>query len=206
MLTISGASAYTEALINEARLSGRIQLTVQAQLAPRRSLNQAEAKLINKPADRELAQTEAIEPALGVKTTKQKSQEVKKPDAETQPEPSASGQAEPELEKNTVVSWNPGSFASTKAVMIEAETALGGTVDEAVILFDPAPMGTKRLSELSLGQIEAASTDWITGYAQLLRELGRRFAERKSGLIVVVLLSGDRDPLGAMAIDRKSVV
>ena len=64
---------------------------------------------------------------------------------------------------------------------------------------DPSNNG-KRLPELSLGQIETATTTWITGYAQLLRELGRRFTEHGSGLILVVLLPGERGPLEAMAV------
>jgi hypothetical protein len=122
---------------------------------------------------------------------------------EDQSEPEALDQSEPvpaaaSWTEQTVISWNPGSFASTKAALIEAETALGGTIDEAIVFIDPSDKGS-RLPELSLGQIEAATTSWITGYAQLLRELGRRFAERGSGLILVVLLPGERGPLGAMA-------
>lgn len=187
-LTISVASAYTDALIHDAQTSGRTLLAIQAQPDSRRSASHSDARI----------ETQA-RPGITVLT---ESETDDQPDMETEiqsPTSSADDEISSPMDNLAVISWNPGSFASTKAALIEAETALGGTVNEAILFIDPPSSGSPRLSDLSLGQIEATSSIWITGYAQLLRELGRRFAERGSGLILVVFLSSDRDPLGAMA-------
>lgn len=125
---------------------------------------------------------------------------------QVEPDPASRNQSDPEQTgastirpEHSAIWWNPGSFASTKAALIEAETALGGIVNEAIVFIDP-PGNGGRLPALSLGQIDAATTTWITGYTQLLRELGRRFSEHGSGLILVVLLPGERGPLEAMAV------
>jgi len=189
-LTISVASAYLDALIQDARISGRTLLAIQAQADSRRNTSQADAR----------AETRIESESTVQEESESTFQQELEPDIQNQ---ASAGSAEAEspdlMDDHPFISWNPGSFASTKAALIEAETALGGTVNEAILFIDPPSTGNPRLSDLSLGQIEAASTTWITGYAQLLRELGRRFAERGSGLILVVLLPGDRDPLGAMA-------
>ena len=207
-LTISGASSYAEALLRDARISGRAILAIQAEPDLRRSGNQPEA-----PASRNPASPQQVQADLG---GTQESPEDSGPDAEVQEELDSPRKQPPEKEsrdhsdaepirdtaswaEHASISWNPGSFASTKAALIEAETALGGTINEAIVFIDPSNTG-KRLPELSLGQIEAATTSWITGYAQLLRELARRFTEHGSGLILVVLLPGDRRPLEAMAV------
>lgn len=206
-LTISGASAYAEALLRDARVSGRAILAIQPEPDPRRGGSQADT-----PASRKPARPRQVQADL---EGTQESPEDSRPDAEGQEELDPSRQQVPEKEtrdhldteptrdtaswtEHASINWNPGSFASTKAALIEAETSLGGTINEAIVFIDPSNKG-KRLPELSLGQIEAATTSWITGYAQLLRELARRFTEHGSGLILVVLLPGDRGPLEAMA-------
>jgi hypothetical protein len=190
-LTISVANAYMDALIQDARISGRTLLAIHAQTGSRRSASQADEKAGPR-----------VEPATTSRTEPgSTSEEDSEPEVQSQAseEPSEAENPEP-LDDHSFINWNPASFASTKAALIEAETALGGTVNEAVLFIDPPSTGGKSLPELSLAQIEAASSTWITGYAQLLRELGRRFAERGSGMILVVLLPGERDPLGAMAV------
>jgi hypothetical protein len=191
-LTISTASAYTDALIQDARISGRILLAIQAQADSRRSAIQDGETAVSRS---EAETTVQAKPASNDKKELQKEPD---PEIQTGGDTSEAESTAP-MDDPSYISWNPVSFASTKAALIEAETALGGTVNEAVLFIDPPSAGIRRLSDLSLGQIEAATTTWITGYAQLLRELGRRFAERGSGVILVVLLSGERDPLGAMA-------
>jgi hypothetical protein len=187
-LTISMASAYMDALIQDARISGRTLLAIHAQADSRRSASQTD----------DTARPHA-EPETPVRTEPGATNEEEiEPETQTSGDTSEAENPDP-VDDHPFISWNPVSFASTKAALIEAETALGGTINEAVLFIDPPPTGGRSLSELSLAQIEAASTTWITGYAQLLRELGRRFAERGSGVILVVLLPGDRDPLGAMA-------
>jgi hypothetical protein len=189
-LTISVASAYMDALIQDARISGRTLLAIHAQADTRRSASQTDGTTGPRAKPETTART-------GPESTKEEDSE---PEARIQAgeEPSEAESPAP-LDDHSFISWNPVSFASTKAALIEAETALGGTINEAVLFIDPPSTGGRNLSELSLAQIEAASATWITGYAQLLRELGRRFAERGSGVILVVLLPGERDPLGAMA-------
>ncbi|MFH2115147.1 MAG: hypothetical protein ABIJ86_11645, partial [Spirochaetota bacterium] len=195
-LTISGASAYSDAFIEDARNSGRTLLALQAEPDSRRSSNLVAVQAGRQPENQEPVQADLMDSQLYTKTDTLASPEHAWSMAEIQAEPEPTIQAwlEPEAQARadtetavdegatpvyeyTVISWYPGSFASTKAALIEAETALGGTVNEAILFIDPPSTGGKRLSDLSLGQIEAASATWITGYAQLLRELGRRFAE-----------------------------
>lgn len=206
-LTISGTSAYADALLKDARISGRTILALQAEPDQRRSGNQAEAQAGRKQARIEFAEADPAETKEGLEDTATGAEVQKELESTIPEEPGPIIRDQPDSEapegtapwtEQAYISWNPGSFASTKAALIEAETALGGTVNEAIVFIDPAGNG-KRLPELSLGQIEAATTTWITGYTQLLRELGRRFAEQGAGLILVVLLPGERGPLEAMA-------
>jgi hypothetical protein len=205
-LTISGASAYAEALLKDASISGRTILALQAEPDLRRSSSQAGTQSGRKPANRAKADPAAMQdnpenkgPATRIQDDSGSAlPEELEPGVRDQNAPVQTVEPAARLEHD-VISWNPESFASTKAALIEAETALGGIVNEAIVFIDPTGTGT-RLPELSLGQIEAATTHWITGYTQLLRELGRRFTEHGSGLIIVVLLSGERGPLEAMAL------
>jgi hypothetical protein len=96
------------------------------------------------------------------------------------------------------IAWNPQSFASARAAIIEAETALGGRLDELVVFADP-PAGPGRLADLSPGSVELAALEWAAGYTQLIREAARRFEDTGSGSIVLVIAQAERGPLGAMA-------
>ena len=96
------------------------------------------------------------------------------------------------------VPWNPLSFASARAAVIEAETALGGSLDELVVFADP-PADLTGLVDLSPRDIERAALSWAAGYAELLREAAKRFAEKGGGAIVLVIAQAERGPLGAMA-------
>jgi hypothetical protein len=214
-LTISGVNAYVEALLKDARVSGRTLLALRAEPDPRRNSGQADVRAGTQPATEAVLSDIVVDTQTGPQVEWYPSPEDTGSGVQEEPDATLQGNLEsedqilsveeaaeetataPEVER-TVINWNPGSFASTKAALIEAETALLGTVNEAIVFIDPS-CGGRRLSDLTLGQIEAACTTWITGYAQLLRELGRRFAERGSGLILVVLLPGERGPLGAMA-------
>lgn len=97
-----------------------------------------------------------------------------------------------------VVAWNPLSFASARAAVIEAETALGGSLDEIVIFADP-PAGRTPLVDSTPRDIEKAALVWAAGYAELIREAARRFTEKGGGSITLVITQADRGPLGAMA-------
>jgi len=206
-LTISGAGAYADALLKDARISGRTVLALRAEPDQRRSGSQATIQTGIQQPDRKNARAGKHQgDRKSVQAGMEPGQVQPGPDAEAPAGPGhVAGDQAPELQdeesdqvSEQTISWNPGSFASTKAALIEAETSLGGTVDEAIVFIDPAG-GGKRLPDLSLGQIEASTTIWITGYTQLIRELARRFAEQGSGLILVVLLPGERGPLGSMA-------
>ncbi len=96
------------------------------------------------------------------------------------------------------IPWNPLSFASARAALMEAETALGGLLDELVIFADP-PADATGITVLTPRAIERAVLEWAAGYAELMREAAKRFAERGGGSIVLVLVQADRGPLGAMA-------
>lgn len=94
--------------------------------------------------------------------------------------------------------WNPLSFASARAAIIEAETALGGSLDELVIFADP-PSDATGIADLTPRAIEHAALEWAAGYAELVREAAKRLAERGGGAIVLVVVHSERGPLGAMA-------
>lgn len=96
------------------------------------------------------------------------------------------------------IPWNPLSFASARAALVEAETALGGRLDEVVVFADPPP-GPIGLAEARPAEIERTALEWAAGYAQLLREALRRLAERGGGTVALVLTEADRGPLGSMA-------
>jgi hypothetical protein len=206
-LTISGANAYVDAVLKDAWKSGRTILALQAEPDPRRSGSQTDTQTARQPAVLEDARSELggtqeslEDPETGAEVQMESGTTIQgglEPDDQEMQDQGLAGKTATWLD-HPVISWNPASFASTKAALIEAETTLGGTVHEAIVFIDPLAKG-KRLPDLSLGQIEAATTTWITGFAQLLRELGRRFSDQGSGLILVVLLPGERSPLGAMA-------
>ncbi|OHD22421.1 MAG: hypothetical protein A2Y38_03545 [Spirochaetes bacterium GWB1_59_5] len=96
------------------------------------------------------------------------------------------------------VPWNPLSFASARAALIETETALDGVLDELVIFADP-PTDATSITGLTPRFIEHAILEWAAGYAELIREAAKRFAERGGGSIVLVIVQAERGPLGAMA-------
>lgn len=104
------------------------------------------------------------------------------------------GSAEPQAG----LGWNPLSFASARAALIEAETALGGSLDELVLFADP-PSGPATIVNSTPRDIEHEVLTWAAGYAELIREAARRFAERGSGTIMLTVAAEDRGPLGSMA-------
>jgi hypothetical protein len=96
------------------------------------------------------------------------------------------------------IPWNPMSFASARAAIIEAETALGGALDELVVFVDP-PGDSRPVAELSPREIEASALTWAAGHVELVREAARRFIEKDGGTIVLVIVHAERGPLGAVA-------
>ena len=96
------------------------------------------------------------------------------------------------------VAWNPLSFASARAALMETETAFGGVLDELVIFADP-PTDATGITGVTPRAIERAVLEWAAGYAELIREAAKRFAERGGGSIVLVIVQAERGPLGAMA-------
>jgi len=96
------------------------------------------------------------------------------------------------------LTWNPLSFVSARAALIEAETALGGSFDELVIFADP-PSGPSNLIDATPRDMEHAALTWAAGYAELVREAARRFAERGGGTVMLAIVDEDRGPLGSMA-------
>jgi hypothetical protein len=96
------------------------------------------------------------------------------------------------------IPWNPMSFASARAAIVEAETALGGSLDELVVFVDP-PGDSRPVAELSPKEIEASALTWAAGHVELIRETARRFGEKNGGTIVLVIVHEERGPLGAVA-------
>lgn len=95
--------------------------------------------------------------------------------------------------------WNPLSFASARALILEAENSLGGRIDELVIFADPPPDASP-LADASPRDIEAGILAWAAGHAELIREAARRFRDQGGGLIALVLTERpNRGPLSAMA-------
>lgn len=109
--------------------------------------------------------------------------------------PAGAGERDP---GRASVPWNPLSFASARAAVIEAETALGGSLDELVVFADP-PADSAPLASLTPRDIERTALVWAAGYAELLREAAKRFSEKGGGAIVLVISQAERGPLGAMA-------
>ena len=96
------------------------------------------------------------------------------------------------------IPWNPLSFASARVAIIEAETALGGSLDELVLFADP-PENPVGIVELTPKVIEGAALSWAAGWSELIREAAKRFAEHGGGTIILVVVQAERGPLGAMA-------
>lgn len=71
-------------------------------------------------------------------------------------------------------------------------------LDELVIFVDP-PTDATGITGLTPRIIEHAVLEWAAGYAELIREATKRFAERGGGSIVLVIVQAERGPLGAMA-------
>ena len=95
--------------------------------------------------------------------------------------------------------WNPLSFASARAVVLEAENALGGRLDELVLFADP-PRDETPFVDTPPRAIEQAAQAWASGHAELIREAAKRFRERGGGTVVLVIAErADRGPLGSMA-------
>jgi hypothetical protein len=97
-----------------------------------------------------------------------------------------------------LIPWNPLSFASARVAIIEAETVLGGSLDELVMFADP-PEDQTGIVELTPKALESAALSWAAGWAELIREAAKRFTERGGGTILLVVVHAERGPLGAMA-------
>ena len=95
------------------------------------------------------------------------------------------------------VPWNPRSFVSAKAALMETETAAGGRLDEAVLMADPPAMKAS-LNEASPRDVEDMINAWVSGWVHLLRETVSRMAGH-GGSIILIVRHTDRGPLGAMA-------
>ena len=111
------------------------------------------------------------------------------------------GEAEPEADgenRTLSIPWNPLSFASARAAIIEAETVLGGSLDELVLFADP-PADPTGIADLTPKAIEGAALAWAAGWTELVREAAKRFGERGGGSIVLVIVQAERGPLGSMA-------
>ncbi len=104
---------------------------------------------------------------------------------------------EPKAESEGVP-WNPLSFASARAAILEAETMLGGRLDELLIFADP-PSETTSLADATPCAIERTALEWASGYAELIREMARRMADNGAGTIAIVVIQAERGPLGSMA-------
>lgn len=116
------------------------------------------------------------------------------PDSVSAPEPDA--EAAGDRAAQATLSWDPLSFPSSRALILEAENRLGGRLDELVAFADP-PELPGALAEAAPRDIEAWALRWAAGYAQLAREASRRFKERGSGTFVLVI--GEREGRGALA-------
>ncbi len=118
-------------------------------------------------------------------------------EASRAPAPPAADASSPD---NTVpvIPWNPLSFASARAAIVEAETALGGSLDELVLFVDP-PRDLTPVAELTPKAIESTALTWVAGHVELIREAAKRFGEKSGGTVMMVVVHADRGPLGAMA-------
>jgi len=97
-----------------------------------------------------------------------------------------------------VIDWNPLSFASARAAVLEAETAFGGRLDELVIFADP-PADAAGIVDQTPASIERAAMEWAAGYAELIREAAKRLDERGGGTIALIVAQAERGPIGSMA-------
>jgi len=96
------------------------------------------------------------------------------------------------------IPWNPLSYASARAAIVEAENALGAPLDELVVFVDP-PADAATFAELTPRDIEGAVLSGVAGVAELLREAARRFMARGSGTVALVVAARPgRGPLSAM--------
>lgn len=96
------------------------------------------------------------------------------------------------------VPWNPLSFASARAAILEAETLLGGRLDELIIFADP-PIDATRLADATPRDIERSALEWTAGYAELIREMVRRMEDNGAGTVAIIVVQAERGPLGSMA-------
>lgn len=108
------------------------------------------------------------------------------------PDPESAG----ERAAQATLSWDPPSFPSSRALVLEAENRLGGRLDELVAFADP-PELPGALAEAAPRDIEAWALRWAAGYAQLAREASKRFRERGSGTFILII--GEREGRGALA-------
>lgn len=100
--------------------------------------------------------------------------------------------------RNRCLAWNPGSWASSRTVLIETETALNGHLDEVVIFVDPDG-GSDQDAVPSMAGIDSICMEWIAGYACLISEAIQLFKGREMGTILVVIMATERSALGSMA-------
>lgn len=119
-----------------------------------------------------------------------------KPAGDEGPGSEPDAEAGAERAAQAALSWDPLSFPSARALILEAENRLGGRLDELVAFADP-PELPGALAEAAPRDIEAWALRWAAGYAQLAREASKRFRERGSGTFVLII--GEREGRGALA-------
>ncbi|TFG83502.1 MAG: hypothetical protein E4H20_05370 [Spirochaetales bacterium] len=108
-------------------------------------------------------------------------------------------EAAPPADSRAILAWDSLSFASARAVVLEAENELGGHLDELVLFADP-PRDDTPFIDATPRAIEETALSWAAGHAELIREAARRFSERGGGTVVLVITERpERGPLGSMA-------
>lgn len=138
----------------------------------------------------EEARASGREPALG---------RLAEPPASQRPAGDSEGAARADNAPEAIV-WNPLSFASARAAIIEAENALGSALAEVVLVADP-PRDEPSLLELPPAQLEKRALTWIAGYAHFAREAIKALASRGGGTLALCIAAAEgRGPIGAMAV------
>lgn len=92
---------------------------------------------------------------------------------------------QPETRDASII-WNPESFASSRAAIIEAERAFGSPISEIVLVAD-FPESQVYLNRSSPAELEQAISFWITGYAHMAREAINAISSRSHGVFTVLI-------------------
>jgi len=97
------------------------------------------------------------------------------------------------------IAWNPLSFASARAAVLEAENAVGSALSELVLVADP-PRDEPAFLDLAPAQLEKRILYWTAGYAQFVREAAKAMSAKGSGTLVLAIVSSVQQGLcSAMA-------